>query len=55
MDSYINPDEVINPNGEFYADHRISVARVDRNKHGDDDGGNDVNDQYYLKICRKKL
>ena len=34
-------DEVINPNGEFYADHRISVARVDRNKHGDDDGGDD--------------
>ena len=25
-------DEVINPNGEFYADPRISVARVDPNK-----------------------
>ena len=25
-------DEVINPNGEFYADPRISVGRVDPNK-----------------------
>ena len=25
-------DEVINPNGEFYADPKISVGRVDPNK-----------------------
>ena len=25
-------DEIINPNGEFYADPRISVGRVDPNK-----------------------
>ena len=25
-------DEVINPNGEFYADSRISVGRLDPNK-----------------------
>ena len=25
-------DEVINPNGEFYADPRISVGRLDPNK-----------------------
>ena len=30
-------DEVINPNGEFYSDQRISVARVDRNKRGGGD------------------
>ena len=25
-------DEVINPNVDFYADHRISVGRIDRNR-----------------------
>ena len=30
-------DEVINPNGEFYANPRISVGRVDPNKDISDD------------------
>ena len=30
-------DEVINPNGEFYADPRISVGRLDPNKNLSDD------------------
>ena len=30
-------DEVINPNGEFYADPRISVGRADPNKDISDD------------------
>ena len=30
-------DEVINPNGEFYADPKISVGRVDPNKDISDD------------------
>ena len=30
-------DEVINPNGEFYADTKISVGRVDPNKDISDD------------------
>ena len=30
-------DEVINPNGEFYADPRISVGRADSNKDISDD------------------
>ena len=30
-------DEVINPNGEFYANPRISVGRADPNKHINDD------------------
>ena len=34
-------DEVINPNGEFYSDQRISVALVDRNKHGGGDSDDD--------------
>ena len=33
-------DEVINPNGEFYADPRTSVARADPNRHGSDDNDN---------------
>jgi hypothetical protein len=37
VDSYINPDDVINPNGEFYADTRISVGRVDPIKSDEDD------------------
>jgi hypothetical protein len=32
-------DEVINPNGEFHSDQRISVAQVDRTKCGGDDSG----------------
>ena len=31
-------DEVINPNGEFYSDQRISVAQADRHRQG---GGDD--------------
>ena len=30
-------DEVINPNGEFYANPRISIGRLDPNKHLSDD------------------
>ena len=30
-------DEVINPNGEFYANPRISVGRADPNKNISDD------------------
>jgi hypothetical protein len=30
-------DEVINPNGEFYADPKISVGRADPNKDISDD------------------
>ena len=30
-------DEVINPNGEFYVDPKISVGRVDPNKDISDD------------------
>ena len=30
-------DELINPNGEFYADPKISVGRVDPNKDISDD------------------
>ena len=30
-------DEVINPNGEFYADPRISVGRVDPTRSDEDD------------------
>jgi len=30
-------DEVINPNGEFYADPRISVGRLDRNRSDEED------------------
>jgi hypothetical protein len=30
-------DEVINPKGEFYADHRISVGRLDPNRADDND------------------
>ena len=30
-------DEVINPNGEFYADPKIGVGRVDPNKDISDD------------------
>ena len=30
-------DEVINPNGEFYSDQRISVARADRKKRDNED------------------
>jgi hypothetical protein len=29
-------DQVINPNGEFYIDHKISVGQLDPNR-GDDD------------------
>ena len=29
-------DEVINPNGEFYTDHRISVGQLDPNRDDDD-------------------
>jgi len=25
-------DEVINPNGEFYTDHRVSVGQLDSNR-----------------------
>ncbi|RLN27720.1 hypothetical protein C2845_PM05G19520 [Panicum miliaceum] len=31
-------DEVINPKIEFYADHRISVARLDPNRDDNNDG-----------------
>ena len=34
-------DELINQNGEFYSDQRISVALVDRNKHGGGDSDDD--------------
>ena len=34
-------DEVINRKGEFYSDQRISVALVDRNKHGGGDSDDD--------------
>ena len=30
-------DEVINPNGDFYADHRISEGRIYQNRDQDDD------------------
>jgi hypothetical protein len=30
-------DEIINPKGEFYADHRISVGQLDPNRGEDDD------------------
>jgi hypothetical protein len=29
-------DEVINPAGEFYTDHRISVGQLDENKEDDE-------------------
>jgi hypothetical protein len=29
-------DEVINPAGEFYADHRMSVGQLDENKEDDE-------------------
>ena len=35
-------DEVINPNGEFYADPKISVGRVDPNKDISDDEAADT-------------
>ena len=35
-------DEVINPNGEFYADLKISVGRVDPNKDISDDEAADT-------------
>jgi len=35
-------DEVINPNGEFYADPKISVGRVDQNKNISDDEAADT-------------
>ena len=35
-------DEVINPNGEFYADLKISVGRVDPNKNISDDEAADT-------------
>ena len=36
-------DEVINPNGEFYADPRISVGRMDPNKDiSDDEAAKDI-------------
>ena len=35
-------DEVINPNGEFYADPKISVGRVDPNKNISDDEAADT-------------
>ena len=35
-------DEVINPNGEFYADSKISVGRVDPNKDNSDDEAADT-------------
>ena len=35
-------DEVINPNGEFYADPKISVGRVDLNKDISDDEAADT-------------
>jgi hypothetical protein len=34
-------DEVINPNGEFHADHRISVDRLDQQRDDADGGGED--------------
>ena len=30
-------DEVINPKGEFYMNHRISVGRLDQHRDNDDD------------------
>jgi len=30
-------NEVINPNGEFYADHRVSVGQHDRDRDDDQD------------------
>jgi hypothetical protein len=30
-------DEVINPAGEFYGDHRVSVGQLDENKEEDED------------------
>jgi hypothetical protein len=30
-------NEVINPNGEFYADHRVSVGQFDENRDDDED------------------
>ena len=35
-------DEIINPNGEFYADPKISVGRVDPNKDISDDEAADT-------------
>jgi hypothetical protein len=29
-------DEVINPAGEFYADHRINVGQLDENEEDDE-------------------
>ena len=34
-------DEIINPNGEFYLDQRISVVRADRHRHSGGDGDDD--------------
>ena len=34
-------DEVINPNGEFHSDPRISVARADPKKRGNGDDEDD--------------
>jgi len=30
-------DEAINPNGEFYADHKVSVGQHDRDRDDDQD------------------
>ena len=45
-------NEVINPNGEFYADPRISVGRVDPNKDISDEEAETL---YLVQICRTKL
>ena len=37
-------DEVINSNGEFYSDQRISVGRLNRNNRGGDNDDNDNDD-----------
>ena len=37
-------DEVINPNGEFHSDPRISVARAEQKKHRKNDDDHDDDD-----------
>jgi hypothetical protein len=40
-------DEVINPEGEFYADHRVSVGQLDQNRLNQDE--DDEEDDYVVK------